>query len=197
MRILLLAAMLLGFAQSPTPELTAPATFTAVFRTTSGNFAIAVHREWAPHGADRFYTLVKSGYYTGNAIYRVVPGFVAQWGLSPDPKQSAAWEKAEIPDDPVAQSNLRGMVSFAASGPHSRTTQVFVNLAANARLDKLGFAPFGEVVAGLPVVEQLDGEYGERPDQRRILAQGAAYLTAAFPRLDVIYSATIRGGTQP
>jgi len=169
----------------------APAVYAVAFRTTSGSFTIEVHRDWAPRGADRFYALVQSGYFTGDAFFRVVPGFVVQWGLNPDPKQSAVWEHAPLPDDPVLQSNSPGMVSFAASGPHSRTAQIFVNLGQNARLDRLGFAPFGRVTSGLNVVAHVDSEYGERPDQKQILAHGAAYLTHNFPGLDVIYAATL------
>jgi len=177
---------------------TAPAIFSVAFHTTNGDFILQVHRDWAPRGADRFYTLVTSGYYQGNAFFRVLPHFVAQWGLSPTPALSAAWNQRRLPDDPVRQSNLRGRVSFAASGPNSRTTQVFVNLANNPRLDKLGFAPFGEVTTGMATVETLAADYGDSPpgghgpDPHRILTQGAAYLTSAFPRLDVIYTAVLQ-----
>jgi len=165
--------------------------------TTSGDFTVAVHRAWAPLGADRFHELVASGYYSGNAFYRVIRGFVAQWGLSPNPAESARWRKLPIPDDPVKHSNLAGTISFAANGPRSRTAEVFINLGDNARLDKSGFAPFGEVVAGMDTVRELSSEYGDGPpqghgpDPRKVFSEGAAYLTAQFPRLDVIYACRV------
>ncbi|MGH9483119.1 MAG: peptidylprolyl isomerase [Terriglobales bacterium] len=178
---------------------TAPAIYTVAFRTTNGNFTITVHRDWAPIGADRFYTLVEAGYYNGNAFFRVVPGFVVQWGLSPNPAVSAAWQDRSMQDDPVRQSNLAGRVSFAARGRNTRAAQVFVNLRPNSRLDRDGFAPFGEVTAGMEVVAHMASDYGELPpqghgpDPRLILERGAAYLTRQFPRLDVIYSAALLG----
>lgn len=175
----------------------APDLYTVEFRTTAGNFSVQVHRDWAPLAADRFYQLVRSGYYTGDTFYRVVPGFVAQWGLSPDPRRSAYWQQRPMADDPVRVSNSAGTITYAASGPHSRTSQVFINLGDNKRLDKQGFAPFGRVVAGWSVVRELESEYGERPDQRQILSHGAAYLTRNFPRLDVIYAASIVAGPPP
>lgn len=186
-----------GLAQTVTDP-PAPAAFNVVFHTTNGDFTVLVHRDWAPHGADRFYALVVSGYYQGNAVYRVVPHFVVQWGLSPNPALSVLWSKRPLPDDPVVQSNLRGRISFAANGPHSRTAEVFVNLADHPQLDRQGFAPFGEVTAGLSNVATFASDYGEiapighGPDPRRILAQGSSYLTRFFPRLDVIYSAALR-----
>lgn len=178
-------------AQAGEADAPAPAVYDVVIRTTSGSFRLEIHRDWAPHEADRFHTLVAQGYYTGNAFFRVLRGFVAQWGLSPDPRASAAWARRPIPDDPPKMSNLAGTISFAASGPHSRTTEVFINLGNNSRLDKQGFAPFGRVVAGWETVAGLEAGYGEQPSQKLILAQGAAYLTRAFPRLDVIYAATL------
>lgn len=175
----------------------APDLYTVEFRTTAGNFSVQVHRDWAPLAADRFYELVRSGYFTGAAFYRVVPDFVAQWGMSPDPRRSQYWQQRPLADDTVRVSNSAGTISFAASGPHSRTSQVFINLGDNKRLDKQGFAPFGRVVTGWTVVRELESEYGERPDQRQILKQGAAYLTKNFPRLDVIYAATLTAGPPP
>lgn len=187
--------MLAGAGQAaPAP---APANFNVACTTTNGAFTIAVHRAWAPHGADRFYTLVEGGYYTGNAFFRVLPGFVVQWGLNPDPALSRVWSKRPIPDDPVRESNLRGRISFASRGRNTRSTQVFVNLGNNQRLDRLGFAPFGEVTAGLDAVAHMAADYGEMapagqgPDPRMILQSGAAYLTRNFPRLDVIYSCKV------
>lgn len=191
------AAALLAAVAPLLPAQMAPAAYQVSCRTTGGNFTLRLHRDWAPQAADRFYTLVEAHYYQGNAFYRVVPGFVVQWGLSPQPSVSQAWRKRTIPDDPVRHSNRAGTISFAASGPHSRTTEVFINLADHPQLDKQGFAPFGEVIAGLGTVRELEGAYGDTPprghgpDPRLILSQGAAYLTRHFPRLDVIYACVV------
>lgn len=192
--VLLLAAVASVAAQG---RAQAPAQYDVAFRTTAGNFTLEIHRDWAPRAADRFYELTASGYFTGAAFFRVVAGFVAQWGLSPDPRRSAYWEARPIPDDPVRVSNTAGTITFAASGPNSRTSQVFINLGDNHRLDAKGFAPFGRVKAGWTVVRELESEYGERPDQRQILKQGAAYLTRNFPGLDIIYSASVGGAGPP
>ena len=173
---------------------TAPDTYQALFRTTAGDFVIQVHRDWAPLGADRFYNLVKNGYYDGNRFFRVVPGFVVQWGMHGDPAINQAWREhrdARIRDDKVTQSNTRGRVVFATSGPNARTTQLFINYGDNARLDDMGFAPFGEVVRGMDVAEKIENKYGERPDQRLIHAAGNEYLDDQFPDLDHIITATI------
>ena len=169
----------------------APATYKARFETSKGVFVVEVTRALAPRGADRFYNLVKSGYYDGVRFFRVVPGFVVQFGMHGDPKVQAVWKDARIPDDPVKQTNARGTLVFATSGKNARTTQVFVNFDNNARLDGLGFAPFGRVVSGMNVVEAINAEYGEAPDQRGIQAYGNAYLAQEFPRLDFIKKATI------
>lgn len=171
----------------------APAQFDAVFDTTKGAFTVRVHRVWAPHGADRFYELVRNGYYDGSKLFRVVRGFVVQFGLSADPKISLAWVQATIPDDPVKKPNARGTVTFASAGPNTRTTQVFVNLADNSSLDSQGFAPFGEVVSGMSVIDSLYGGYGDAPTshQGEIVDNGNAYLEQNFPRLDAIETATI------
>ena len=169
----------------------APATYDAVFDTTAGRFAIEVTRAWAPRGADRFYNLVKHGFYNGAAFFRVVPGFVVQFGLNPSPAVNKAWSTASIPDDPVKQSNRSGYVSFASGGPNTRTTQVFVNLADNARLDALGFAPFGRVVSGMGVVTKIYAGYGESPNQDEITSGGKAYLEKNFPKLDRVISAKV------
>ncbi len=177
----------------------APDRFSAEFRTTKGDFVIEVQREWAPNGADRFYNLVRNGFYDNVRFFRVVPGFMVQFGINGDPAVSAAWFSARIPDDPVRQSNTRGFVSFATSGPDSRTTQVFVNFAdRNAGLDAQGFSPFGRVVAGMDVVDQLYNGYGESapagrgPVQARIQQEGNAYLQKEFEKLDYVKSARIQ-----
>jgi peptidyl-prolyl cis-trans isomerase A (cyclophilin A) len=172
-------------------NLTAPATYRVRFDATCGTFTIAVTRASAPKGADRFYNLVKAGFYDDTAFFRVVPGFVVQFGLNGNPAVNAAWEHATITDDPVTQSNRRGAVTFATAGPNTRTTQMFVNLRDNDRLDGMGFAAFGEVVEGMSVVEAISSAHGEQPQQPRIESEGNAYLRRAFPRLDYIKTATI------
>jgi peptidyl-prolyl cis-trans isomerase A (cyclophilin A) len=175
----------------------APATYKVKFDTSEGPIEIEVTRAWAPNGADRFYNLVKSGYFDGVRFFRVLPGFMAQFGINGDPAVSAAWRQARIADDPVTRSNTRGMVTFATAGPNSRTTQVFINFGDNASLDRQGFAPFGRVTAGMDVVDKLYSGYGEGaprgggPDQARAQLEGNAYLTRAFPDLDYIKTATI------
>src|SRR5215471_11761248 len=174
----------------------APATYRAKFQTSKGDFVIEVTRSWAPQGADRFYNLVKSGYYDGARFFRVIKDFMVQFGINGDPKVNAVWQAAHIPDDPVTQSNKRGMVTFATAGPGTRTTQVFINYAdRNTFLDSQGFAPFGVVVQGMDVVDQLYNLYGEgapqgmRPDQGRSQSEGNAYLSMNFPNLDFIKTA--------
>ena len=175
----------------------APATVRARFETSKGAFVIEVHREWAPHGADRFYNLVQSGYYDDTRFFRVITGFMAQFGIHGDPQVAAVWRDARIPDDPVRQHNTRGMVSFATAGPGTRTTQLFINYGNNSALDGVGFAPFGRVVEGMDVVDRLYAGYGEAaprgrgPDQGRIQAEGNAYLERGFSQLDSVTRATI------
>jgi peptidyl-prolyl cis-trans isomerase A (cyclophilin A) len=175
----------------------APDSFRARFETSKGAFVIAVHRAWAPHGADRFYNLVRSGFYDGARFFRVLPGFMAQFGIHGDPKVSALWRDRVMPDDPVRRTNVRGMVSYATAGPGTRTTQVFINYGSNDRLDAMGFAPFGQVVEGMGVVDSLYSGYGEGapggrgPIQGQMQAQGNRYLDAGFPRLDRVTKATI------
>jgi cyclophilin family peptidyl-prolyl cis-trans isomerase len=175
----------------------APSTYRARFETSAGVFVIEVQRDWAPRGADRFYELVKSGYFDGQRFFRVLSGFMAQFGIHGDPKVSAAWRERNIPDDPVRQRNTRGMVSFATAGPNTRTTQVFINYGDNSALDGQGFAPFGRVVKGMTVVDRLYAGYGEGaprgpgPDQGRVQAEGNAYLASQFPKLDSVTRATI------
>jgi peptidyl-prolyl cis-trans isomerase A (cyclophilin A) len=169
----------------------APAVFDVKFETTRGDFVVQVNRTWAPLGADRFYNLAKNGFFTGAPFFRVVPGFIVQFGLSPDPAVNLAWRNANIQDDPVTQSNKRGTITFATAGPNTRTTQLFINYADNSGLDRQGFAPFGLVVSGMDVVDHIYSGYGERPDQGAITTQGMSYLQKNFPKLDTIKSATI------
>jgi cyclophilin family peptidyl-prolyl cis-trans isomerase len=175
----------------------APETYKAKFTTTRGDFVVEATRAWAPAGADRFYNLVKNRFYDGSHFFRVLPGFVVQFGISPRPEVSKVWRAATIQDDPVKQSNLRGFVSFATSGPNTRTTQVFINLGDNSRLDGMGFSPFGHVIEGMDVVEKFYSDYGEGapqgkgPEQGRIESEGKAYLEKDFPRLDSIKGAVI------
>jgi len=175
----------------------APATFNANFDTSKGLFVITVHRDWAPNGADRFYNLVKNGFYDDVRFFRVIDGFMAQFGIHGNPAVASAWRNAQIKDDPVKQSNKRGYVVFATAGPNTRTTQLFINFGDNAALDKQGFSPFGEVTKGMDVVDKIYNGYGEGaprgkgPDQGRTQAEGNAYLTKDFPKLDYIKTATI------
>jgi peptidyl-prolyl cis-trans isomerase A (cyclophilin A) len=175
----------------------APAAFRANFETSAGVFVVEVTRAWAPKGADRFYNLVKYGYFDGNRFFRVLPNFMVQFGINGDPKLNAVWREANIPDDPVTQSNKRGFITFATRGPNTRTTQLFINFKDNAGLDAQGFTPFGQVVAGLDVVDKINAEYREQPDQMAIQSKGNAYLTTAFPRLDFIKKATIAKPVPP
>jgi peptidyl-prolyl cis-trans isomerase A (cyclophilin A) len=170
----------------------APATFNALFQTSAGDFVVEVHRDWAPNGADRFYNLVKNGYYDACRFFRVVPGFMVQFGINGDPAVQSAWRSANIPDDPVKQSNKRGNITFATAGPNTRTTQVFINFGDNAGLDGQGFAPFGRVTSGMNVVDKIFAGYGEQPNQGLIQTQGNAYLQKDFPKLDYIKKATIQ-----
>jgi peptidyl-prolyl cis-trans isomerase A (cyclophilin A) len=182
---------------SSAAETHAPDTYKVRFDTSKGAFVLVVNRSWAPLGADRFYTLVKSGFYDGARFFRVLPGFVVQFGIAAAPAVSTKWRNANLQDDPVTQSNRRGSITFATGGPNTRTTQVFINLADNARLDGSGFAPFGLVTQGMEVVEQLYSGYGEGapngggPAQPQAEAEGNAYLEREFPKLDYIKKATI------
>ena len=170
----------------------APDSFKVKFTTTKGDFIVQVTRSWAPLGADRFYNLVRGGFFTDAAFFRVLPGFVAQFGISARPDVARAWFNANITDDPVNHSNLRGTIVFATAGANTRTTQFFVNYGNNARLDSMGFSPFGDVIEGMStVVDQLYSAYGESPDQGAIQQLGKAYLDKSFPKLDRILSATI------
>jgi peptidyl-prolyl cis-trans isomerase A (cyclophilin A) len=175
----------------------APDTFKAQFETTKGKFTVEITRSLAPNGADRFYNLVRSGYFKDLAFFRVIPGFMVQFGIHGDPKVSAAWRKAAINDDPVKGSNKRGTITFATAGPNTRTTQLFINFVDNSRLDGMGFSQFGKVTEGMDVVDKINGEYGEGapsgrgPSQGRVQAEGNTYLKKDFPNLDYIKSAAI------
>jgi peptidyl-prolyl cis-trans isomerase A (cyclophilin A) len=167
------------------------------FATTKGDFTVEVTRAWAPKGADRFYRLVSEGYFKDVRFFRVLPGFMAQFGMSGDPALNAKLDSLRIPDDPVTQSNKRGMLSFATSGPNTRSHQFFINYGDNASLDPQGFSPFGKVVEGMKAVDALFSGYGEGapngpgPSQDSIALKGNEYLQRAFPKLDYIKSATL------
>ena len=167
-----------------------PDVYKAKFVTTKGPFVIEVHRDWAPRAADRFYELIKDGYYNNAAFFRVVPNFVAQWGLAASPAITKKWDKA-IDDDPVAHTNSVGTVTFATAGRNSRTTQVFINLRSNQTLDDQGFAAFGKVIEGMDNVAKIYSKYGDTPDQEEITRRGNSYLKSKFPLLDYIRTATI------
>ena len=175
----------------------APAVYKAKFATSKGDFVVEVHRDWAPNGADRFYNLVKNGYFNDVRFFRVLDGFMAQFGINGEPSVSAVWRDANIKDDAVKQSNVRGTVTFATAGPNTRTTQVFINFGDNTGLDGQGFSPFGKVVSGMDVVDSLYSGYGEGapnghgPNQGVVQSMGNAYLAKAFPKLDYIKTATI------
>jgi peptidyl-prolyl cis-trans isomerase A (cyclophilin A) len=199
----LCAAVVAGSAMAaPPPELLhpsslhakAPAAYKVSFATTKGTFVVTVHRAWSPLGADRFYNLVQAHFFDGVTFFRVVKGFVVQFGISPDPAVSKAWQTATIKDDPVKTSNTPATIVFADAGPNTRTTQVFVNLGNNAsNLDGQGFSPFGKVTSGMSVVNKLYGGYGDTPtgDQQQISTQGNAFLKKTFPKLDAIKTARV------
>jgi len=177
---------------------TAPATYKVRFDTSAGEFVIQVTREWAPNGADRFYNLVKNGFFDEGRFFRAIPGFMVQFGISGDPAVAAVWRNARIPVDPVKQSNRKGFITFAMGGsPDTRTTQVFINFRNNSNLDGMGFAPFGEVSSGIENVDKIYTGYGEGapggsgPNQGRVQMEGNAFLMKSFPKLDFIKKATI------
>lgn len=170
----------------------APDIFKVNLDTSKGPVVIEVHRDWAPIGADHFYQLIKAGYYDGARFFRVVPGFVAQFGLAADPAVTAKWKDMNLQDDPVKESNTPGTLTYATAGPNTRTTQLFINLGNNQRLDGMGFAPFAKVVSGMEAVQAINAGYGEAPQQPLIEAQGNAYLQSQFPQLDYIKKATIQ-----
>lgn len=175
----------------------APDSFKVAFETSKGSFTVMAHRDWAPRGVDRFYHLVQMGFYDDTRFFRVLSGFMAQFGMSGDPRVSAAWEPLTLADDPVKQKNVRGMVSYAMGGPNTRTTQLFINYGDNTNLDGMGFAPIGQVIDGMAVVDSLYSGYGEGapdgsgPSQDRIASEGNAYLKKDFPQLDYIKTARL------
>src|SRR5262245_58525160 len=170
----------------------APATYKVNLATSKGLVVVTVHRDWAPNGADRFFNLVKNGFYDDARFFRVVPNFMVQFGMNGDPAVTQAWRSTVLVDDPVKQSNKKGYITFANTGqPNSRGTQVFINYKDNGFLDAQRFAPFGEVTQGMDIVEKINSEYREKPDQGSITSSGNAYLTKTFPNMDYIKSATI------
>ena len=183
---------------APAKKENAPDVFTVNLDTSKGPVAIEVHRDWAPVGVDHFYTLVKTGFYDGDRFFRVVRNFVVQFGVNGDPKTNRLWSNANLPDDPVKQSNVKGTLTYATAGPNTRSTQLFINLKNNAFLDKDGFAPIGKVTSGMDVVESFYNGYGDMPpsgngpDSNMIEQQGNDYLASRFPRLDYIKKATIQ-----
>jgi peptidyl-prolyl cis-trans isomerase A (cyclophilin A) len=181
----------------------APETYDVKVTTTAGDFVIRVTRAWAPLGADRFYNLTRHHFFDGGSFFRVLPGFVVQFGLSPYPEVSKVWNQATIKDDPVTQSNHKGYVTFATAGPNTRTTQLFINIGNNEGLDRMGFAAFGMVSSGMEVVEKLYSGYGEGapqgqgPSQDLIQSRGRAYLEQGFPKLDSIKTAVVAPAAAP
>jgi peptidyl-prolyl cis-trans isomerase A (cyclophilin A) len=191
-----LAAEATAIAALPDSVIARADSFLVRLETTRGTIDIAVRRSWAPQGAARVGEAVRAGYYDGARFFRALRGFVVQWGLAADSARTAQWRTRPIPDDTVRETNRRGTVSFAASGPNSRTVQLFINLRDNARLDAMGFAPLGEVVAGIDAVDAIHTGYGEGgasggPLQPRITNEGEAYLARNFPLLDKILTARI------
>lgn len=170
----------------------APETYQVKFETTAGDFVVDVTRAWSPNGADRFYEAVKAGFYDDCRFFRVVPNFMVQFGINGNPEVQQKWREANIKDDPVTKSNTRGMVTFATAGPGTRTTQVFINFKNNSFLDNQGFSPFGKVSEeGMKVVDKINSQYGEQPNQSSVQRQGNEYLKANFPKLDYVKKATI------
>jgi cyclophilin family peptidyl-prolyl cis-trans isomerase len=176
----------------------APEVFKVRIETGKGSMVIEVHRDWAPRGADRFYNLVRAGFFDNSRFFRVRPRSFVQFGIPADPAVAAVWREQSMPDDPVRQSNTRGSIAYAMTGPDTRTTQLYINLSDNSRLDKDGFAPIGRVVEGLDVADQLYDGYGEDAGggmragkQGKIFEGGSAYLDREFPRLDKLIRAAI------
>jgi peptidyl-prolyl cis-trans isomerase A (cyclophilin A) len=192
---------------NPTAEMVAeraPDTVRVRFETSKGPFVVEAYRAWAPNGVDRFYQLAKNGYFDGDRFFRVLSGFMAQFGVNGDPAVNDAWKERTIPDDPVLHPNERGTITFAAkSSPNSRSTQLFISYRDNLNLDAIGFAPIGRITEGMAVVDSLYSGYGEGPpegngpDQLRAQAQGNAYLESAFPKLDYITKATVISAAKP
>ena len=181
-------------AKTDTVAHAVPDSFRVTFQTSRGPFVVQVVRAWAPFGADRFRELVQSHFFDDDRFFRVIPGFIAQFGINDKPKINAAWDDKHIPDDSATHTNARGTLTFATEGPHGRSHQLFINLANNARLDRQGFAPIGRVVEGMDVVDSLYSDYGDDPRQQMIQSLGNSYLTRMFPKLDYIKTATITAG---
>ncbi len=169
----------------------APAQYKVKFQTTAGDFVAEIYRDWAPLGADRFYNLVKIGFFDDTGFFRIVPGFIVQFGLNGDPAVNAKWREASIADDPVKASNEPATLTFATAGPNTRTTQMFINYGNNAGLDRQGFAPIGKVVEGMAVVEKLFPGYREMANQGQIQMRGNEYLKSSFPKMDFIVKASV------
>lgn len=212
MRLTILAAFAVtGYACAARSPLTTPTlkdlaregpdSFHVAFETTRGRFVVAAHRSWSPLAVDRFHHLVRIGYYDGTRFFRVAPGFVVQWGINGDSAVTAVWRDRRLPDEPVLQSNTRGRVAYARGGPHTRSVQLYVNLADNPRLDTtstFGFPPIGEVIEGMTVVDSMydgyscrQGAVGTCPAQDSIRFKGEAFLRRAHPRLDAILRARV------
>lgn len=189
--LLTFLVLLSGCSAPDNKEGPAPNGFKINFDTSKGTFVVEAHRDWAPQGVDRFYELVNSGFFNEARFFRIAKGFVVQFGINKDPAVEAKWRAMSIPDDPVKESNKRGYLTFATAGPNTRTTQIFINLADNERLDGRGFAPFGKVVQGMDVVDNLYSGYGEEPQQPMIEENGNQYLQNHFPQLDYIKTAKI------
>jgi cyclophilin family peptidyl-prolyl cis-trans isomerase len=198
---LVLCVLLPSFAlvacgdEPPRPVVTRPApdSFRVAFQTSRGNFVVAVDKSWSPNGADRFYQLAASGFFDDQRFFRVLSGYIAQFGASGDPKTNEQWEGKKIPDDPRRESNARGTVSFASDGPGSRTHQLFVNLKNNPKLDAQNFVPIGRVVEGMSMLDSLNDDYGESPKYHLIATLGNSYLRRMFPKLDYIRTARVVG----
>jgi peptidyl-prolyl cis-trans isomerase A (cyclophilin A) len=193
--ILITAASANGGA---TEDKTAPEIFQVKFQTSKGDFIIEAHREWAPRGVDRFFDLVRARLFDDSRFFRVRAGFIVQFGIAGDPAVATRWKEKTIADDPVRESNTRGLVTYAMTGPDARTTQLFINLGDNSRLDREGFAPIGRVIEGMPIVDQLYAGYGEEAGggmrggkQEKLFAEGNRYLDREFPKLDKILKAVI------
>ena len=176
----------------PIPAGPAPDSFRVTLETSRGPVVVEALRSWAPNGVDRFHALARTHFFDENRFFRVVPGFIVQFGLAGDPKANEPWDDKPIPDDPPRQSNVRGTITFATEGPNTRTHQIFVNLADNPRLDKLGFTPIGRVVSGMAAVDSIYAGYEEEPSQRMIQRLGNPYLARMFPKLDYIRTARVQ-----
>lgn len=191
--LLLVFLATFGCGEKRTPVVVGPApeSFRVAFETSRGNFVVEVTRAWAPRGADRFHELVRGGFFDENRFFRVLPGFIAQFGANGDKKRNAEWDEKKIPDDPAREKNVKGTLTFAHHGPDSRSHQLFINLKDNASLDTQGFVPLGRVVEGIAVVDSIYDEYGETPKYHLIATLGNNYLTRMFPKLDYIKTAKV------